>query len=100
MFCTKCGNEVSDVALFCTKCGAKIEREVVEPKAEPKVEEAKAEPKVEEVKAEPKEETKKKEYSNLEKALNNMQNRQKRCPNCGALVLNESQFCRNCGKSI
>ena len=91
MFCTKCGNEVSDVALFCTKCGAKIEREVVEPKAEPKVEEVKVEPKVA---------TPKKEYSNLEKALNNMQNRQKRCPNCGALVLNESQFCRNCGKSI
>ena len=158
MFCTKCGNQVSDTARFCTKCGnvlsplpnqnanpsvdekpleqtnaADEARKVAEEKlleSEKRVREAEEARVVAEAKAiesakivsemksaeeerlakeraeeearlaKEAEEAAKKKYSELEKALNNMQNRQKKCPHCGTLVLNNSQFCKNCGKSI
>ncbi len=112
MFCTKCGNQVSDTARFCTKCG-NVLSPLPNQNANPSVDEARkmteeklleAERKVKEAEearlAKEAEEAAKKKYSELEKALNNMQNRQKKCPHCGTLVLNNSQFCKNCGKSI
>ena len=146
MFCTKCGNQVSDTAVFCTKCGNKIKkvtpnvpepviqdvpkvdyeakvneehnkavlaearaieaekaRRDAESKAEEKAKEVEAMKAAEEARLESErlaKEAEKNKRSDLENALNNMQNRQKRCPHCGALVLNESQYCKNCGSAI
>ena len=122
MFCRKCGKEVVADYKFCIYCGNPVRQiKAPEPKeqepaelnevAEENVVEQKIEApvKVEEVKEEIKEEVKevqkepeapKKVYSELEKALNNIQNRQKKCPHCGMLVLTEAKFCKNCGKQV
>lgn len=114
MFCTKCGNEVTnEKAKFCTKCGTPL------PIAEEKNDEQKVEQKPDiivhkkediieivdetkenDIKEEREEEIPEKSYSPLEQAINNMQNRQKKCPHCGMMVLNEARFCANCGKKI
>ena len=169
MFCTKCGNQVSDTAVFCTKCGNKLKnktsevnnslninsefkaeedsrraleaemarkaaeeradreiraaheahdkailaearaieaekaKQAAEERANEKTKEVEEMKAAEEARLEKErlaKEAEKNKRSDLEKALNNIQNRQKRCPHCGALILNESQFCKNCGASL
>lgn len=108
MFCKKCGAEIVNVnAKFCTKCGNKLNDDQPSISVHNGTEDIKIH-KMQEVVIEKKtdivEEEKpdipSKEYSPLEQALNNMQNRQKKCPNCGMMVLNEARFCFNCGKKI